>query len=296
MTAVCPLCHLEYHKSPPSIPHITLHFIPPHSLLPHLHPHNVSSLSDIVSCNFRFRYQPTTMKFPLSLLGILQISHALHISPGARSAKTNEIRHTTQNSNSNGFTGPLAAYVADTQDPKKPIPWWKFPNTDNGEMNALTGQQFGPFDDDDDGTEETSTNTNAVGLCPLNQCHSNGVIGKTSCGPHARCIESYCQCNLGWKPTSDMQMVRGWTGLEALTVWTDVTDTGCAARCDTLSCSEVPQVKACFGGPTTSADSDNGNDQLATDNLHLGAIKAPGADIGQDFEADAAVTGAGRAT
>ena len=52
-------------------------------------------------------------------------------------------------------------------------------------------------------------------------------------------------------------------------------------RCDSLSCAEVPQVQGCFDTPVRQAEDHVAHDQeLATDGLHLGAIKAPGADAG----------------
>jgi hypothetical protein len=82
-------------------------------------------------------------------------------------------------------------------------------------------------------------------------------------------------------------MTRGWSGLEALTVWVDAYTVGCTERCDSLACSEVPQIRGCFDGSTIHSDEDKGKgksqtDQgdLTTDDLHLGAIKAPAADPG----------------
>lgn len=82
-------------------------------------------------------------------------------------------------------------------------------------------------------------------------------------------------------------MIRGWSGLEALTVWVDAYTAGCTGRCYSLACLEVPQVRGCFDGSMIYSDKDKGEgksmtDQegLTTDDLHLGAIKAPVADAG----------------
>lgn len=222
------------------------------------------------------------MRLGHTLLGFLQLSRALQAGLELRDAGSKDVRITLQDSDSNDATKALVTDVANTRNPKEPIPWWKLPNTNNGEMNALTGQQWYPFDDGDENAGDVTASTTTAGVCPLSQCQSSGNLGNANCGPNARCIKSYCQCNLGWKPASNKQMVRGWNGLEALTVWAKTTDTGCTALCDTLSCSEVPQVKECFGGPVTTdndkSESNEGSEQLATDGLHLGAIKAPGSD------------------
>jgi hypothetical protein len=78
-------------------------------------------------------------------------------------------------------------------------------------------------------------------------------------------------------------MTRGWSGLEALTVWVDAYTAGCTERCDSLACSEVPQIKGCFEGRYGDEGEGKGQaDQkdLTMDDLHLGAIKAPAADEG----------------
>lgn len=257
--------------------------------------------------NFHLHCQWTNMKLLLTLLAFLQLSHTLHVNVEARNARLKELKRTTQDPTLDDLAGLSAENSISAQKPKKPIPWWKLPNTDNGEMNALTGQQFYPFGDDDDNnnsddTETTADTTSGKGICPINQCQSSGILAKDYCGPHARCLNGYCQCNFGWKPASNIPMARGWTGLEVLTVRVDMAyQTGCTVRCDSLSCSEVPQVKGCFDEQVKHDKDDSldagGHQELATDGLHLGAIKAPGADVGVGFTASAAYSGStGQAT
>lgn len=205
------------------------------------------------------------MELLLTILTLLHLSHALHAQ------RRTEVT-TTQILKRQGMT-----------------PWWKLPNTDNGESYALTGQQYGPFDDYDDSTSSSSNTYGAstpadTRVCTINQCQNSGVLNKQYCGEHARCLNNRCQCNLGWKPDEYTQVARGWIGLEALTVWIDANTAGCTERCDSLSCSEVPQKKGCFDGGVKHEDN-VGQGQgfqggLATDSLHLGAVKAPGADAG----------------
>jgi hypothetical protein len=225
------------------------------------------------------------MQFSFTLLAVLHLTHALHIRPEARNTRLKALERSTQDAASTDLIQSHTTDAVSTQKRKKPIPWWKLPNTDNGEMNALTGQQFYPFEDEDDnsGSSDDTDGTADTGICFLTQCENSGVLNKDYCGPHARCLEGYCRCNLGWKPESNVAAARGWTGLEALTVWADNTYTGCSVRCESLSCSEVPQVMGCFGVPAKdSEENDNAESskELATDSLQLGAIKAPGADAG----------------
>lgn len=222
------------------------------------------------------------MKLSLTIFAILRLSCALRIRPEARHAGPRDIKRTAQDPQYNNNAHVSSQLGCGPQPSKKPIPWWKFPNTDNGEMNALTGQQLAPFlDSDDDGDCKNVANS---AVCPLSTCYTNNGLGGSQCGPRARCLKGYCQCNFGWKPAGNTQMTRGWTGLEALTVWTNTQSMGCTVRCSTLSCSEVPQVKGCFDDHVKHEEDDNGDDQgqggLETDGLHLGAIKAPGADAG----------------
>ena len=224
------------------------------------------------------------MKLSLALLAVLQLSHALHVRHEADKSGIQELKRTTQNAASNDITGTLSVEDGNVQKPKKTIPWWKLPNTSNGEMNALTGQQFYPFDDENNSNDDSASTTAGNDICPISQCQGSEVLNKFYCGQHARCLRSYCQCDFGWKPASNTPMARGWTGLEALTVWVDAYDAGCTERCDSLSCSEVPQVKGCLDDQVTHDDNNDGDnlgqEGLATDGLHLGAIKAPGADAG----------------
>jgi hypothetical protein len=162
-------------------------------------------------------------------------------------------------------------------------------------MNALTGQQLPPSDvvkGEGDGSIARYSNVDDVDdyTCPISHCDRGPLA--SNCGPHARCIKGYCQCNLGWKPESGMGMARGWSGLEALTVWSGAASDGCLVRCDSLKCSEVLQVKGCFDRRLKHDDEDEGDfeghDGLETDDLHLGAIQAPGADAALDFVAGVA--------
>jgi hypothetical protein len=238
---------------------------------------------------FSFDLLSTIMKLTLALLALSQVSHALHIVRESRTTGSRQLKRTAQDATLNDSTDASSTDASNTRKSKKPLPWWKLPNTENGEMNAISWTQFYPLDNED-GSSSSDTDTGITAgnsVCPVNQCQSSGVLGKYYCGENARCLSSYCQCNLGWKPASGVPMSRGWTGLEALTVWVDAYSSGCTERCDNLSCSEVPQVQGCFDQHVTHSDNNKGKDQgqedqqdLATDNLHLGAIKAPGADAG----------------
>lgn len=231
------------------------------------------------------------MRLTVVVLALLQIAHALHIKHAVHNAGSRQLRRTVQDAPTESTNIPT---TDDTlpKKPKKPLPWWKLPNTDNGEMNAISWSQFLPLDSDDDSDDNSDDNSESASVlpgtgagnsvCPVNQCNSSGVLGKYYCGANARCLNKYCQCNLGWKAASGISSSRGWSGLEALTVWVDDHSSGCTERCDSLSCSEVPQVVGCFGQhlayPHNNEVEDHEN--LETNSLHLGAIKAPGADAG----------------
>lgn len=228
------------------------------------------------------------MKLTFAVLALSHFSRALHMKQADHNAGSRQLRRTAQDT-STDFTS-----IPATEDPvpgksKKPLPWWKLLNTDNGEMNAISWSQFLPLDSDDDSDSDSTYTGIGTGnsVCPINECKSSGVLGKYYCGANARCLNSYCQCNLGWKPASGVPTSRGWSGLEALTVWVDDQSPGCTERCDSLSCSEVAQVQGCFDQHVAHADKDEGRGQdqedqgnLETNSLHLGAIKAPGADAG----------------
>lgn len=228
------------------------------------------------------------MKLSLAILVLLQLSHALRNGQKTRITGSRQLKRTAQDAVPNEPTDTLITDGSSAKKPKRPIPWWKLPNTDNGEMNAISWEQFYPFDNDDSNSENADTGITADNSgCSINQCQSSGVLGKYYCGRNAKCLNSYCQCNLGWKPASDVPMSRGWSGLEALTVWVDSYNSGCTERCNSLSCSEVRQVKGCFdqhvmhdASDTEDNESQESQEDLATDGMHLGAIKAPGADAG----------------
>lgn len=232
------------------------------------------------------------MKLTFAVLALLQISHALHIKQAVHNAVLQQLRRTAQDTSTDFANLPTTGDPIPTK-PKKPLPWWKLPNTDNGEMNAISWSQFLPLDSDVDSDDASSSASTNIGIgagnnvCPVNQCKSSGALGKYYCGANARCLNSYCQCNFGWKPASGVPTSRGWSGLEALTVWVDDHSSGCTERCDSLPCSDVAQVPGCFDQHIAQADKDEGKDQsqedegnLETNSLHLGAIKAPGADTG----------------
>lgn len=228
------------------------------------------------------------MKLISFVLVFSQFSHALHIKQELRNTGSRQLKRTAESA-SNNFANSLPADDPDSKKPKKPLPWWKLPNTDNGEMNAISWSQFLPLDSNDE-SDSDSTNTGITAgnsVCPVNQCKSSGVLCNYCCGANARCLNSYCQCNFGWRPASGIPTSRGWIGLEALTVWVNGNSSGCTERCDSLSCSEVAQVQGCFDQNVGHANKNEGGNEeqedsedLATDGLHLGAIKAPGADAG----------------
>lgn len=119
-------------------------------------------------------------------------------------------------------------------------------------MNALTGQQLAPFPDsnshEDNPTPAGYSDKDDINdtTCPISHCGRG--IWPSDCGEHAHCINGYCQCVLGWKPAGGMGAVRGWTGLESLTVWSGAANEGCMERCDSLTCEEVEQYEGCFDG------------------------------------------------
>lgn len=228
------------------------------------------------------------MKLAIAALVLSQTSHALHIKKDIYDTESRQLKHTAEDDSIN-FADATSTNGPNSRKPKKPLPWWKLPNTDNGEMNAISWSQFLPIDTGDD----SATNSEDTGIkagnsvCPINQCKSGGVLEKYYCGANAGCINNYCRCNFGWKSASGVPTSRGWSGLEALTVWVDDHSSGCTERCDTLSCSEVAQVQGCFDQHVPHADNVNEGDQgrkdqgsVETDFLHLGAIKAPGVDAG----------------
>ena len=218
------------------------------------------------------------MQFLFITFALWQPLHALHLGYKAELTKSH------MNEAVRGF----ATEETDLKRPSRPMSRWKLPNTNNGETNALTGPQVHPFDDsasvsDNDGTGPLTSHF----VCPISRCQGSWILDRSHCREHARCLSGLCQCNLGWKPVGSTSMIRGWSGLEALTVWVDAYTAGCTERCDSLACSEVPQIKGCFDGSMIYSDKDKGEgksmtDQegLTTDDLHLGAIKAPVADAG----------------
>ncbi|KAF1931044.1 uncharacterized protein M421DRAFT_364883 [Didymella exigua CBS 183.55] len=229
------------------------------------------------------------MKLSLTLLGLCTSSHALHNRRSTRTTDSQQLRRTVRDTVSDSLIEASSTDSPYPTKPKKPLPWWKLPNTENGEMNAISWTQYYPLNNDGESHSEEIGTGVSVGnnVCPINQCQSSGVLGQFYCGQNARCLQNYCQCNLGWKPANNVPVSRGWTGLEALTVWVEDYSSGCTERCNSLSCSEVPQVKGCFDQHVRHTYNDEGSGQaqgglegLATDVLHLGAIKAPGADGG----------------
>lgn len=228
------------------------------------------------------------MKLLLASLTTMQILYALEMRSDAESPKRYKFRRIAHDAALQDATGKLAAASNNQERPGESIPWWKLPTTNNGEMNALTGQQFYPSDDDVSSSgNEAPNNPPKNPICPINRCHSSGVLNKHYCGEHARCLNGFCQCDFGWKPAGDTPVARGWSGLEALTVRVDVYTAGCTKRCKSLSCSEVSQLKGCFDRGISHSDSVQNGEQmqtdqnaLATDGLHLGAVKAPAVDAG----------------
>jgi hypothetical protein len=281
------LCDIEYHKLMPSIPCVTFDFIPSARFAP-LFP--LIIWQDLPS-DIRHLYcgpLSTAMKLTVALLALSQISHALHARQYPHDTELLQVKRAVEDASIDSMDA-LPKNKPMLKRQKKPLPWWKLPNTDNGEMNAISWSQFLPIDSNDN-SDSQSTNVGIEAgnsVCPVNQCKSSGVLGKYYCGANARCLNSYCQCNFGWKPAKGTPTSRGWSGLEALTVWVDDHRSGCTERCDSLSCSEVPQVQGCFDHDVTHANKNKGevqnqedSEDMATDGLHLGAIKAPGADAG----------------
>lgn len=281
-----------------SIPYVTFTTIPPQSVCVCL---QVMCRALVFRKLQRFFLLCTliAMRSLVTLLAFFELSCvALHVRQTAEEPNKQERNRLEQDAVS--IDNTIA--VSSVQIPPKRVPWWKLPNTNNGEMNALTGQQLRPFpdddgDDNDDDTEQISDysadNDDNNGSCRIKPCQGSGTLNKPYCGPHARCLQGYCRCDVGWKPAGNSAKARGWTGLEALTVWADGYDAGCTQRCDSLSCAEVPQLEGCFvhRGTTHQNQNQNQNNEgsikdqadegdLATDTLHLGAIKAPGIDGG----------------
>ena len=207
-----------------------------------------------------------------------QLLHALHL--GHKTEITRRHMHDAARG--------LATTEIDLERPRRSISWWKLPNTNNRGIDVPKGQQIRPFDhnvseNNNDGPGLFTSNL----VCPISRCPSDKFLDKVHCGEHARCIGDLCQCDLGWKPIGSTSMTRGWSGLEALTVWADAYTAGCTERCDGLACSEVPQIRGCFDGSTIHSDKNEGKEKSqtdqespSTDDLHLGAIKAPAADPG----------------
>lgn len=221
------------------------------------------------------------MRPSLNLTVLLQIAcTALYLQHKTENSGRRTSIRSEQHATRQSLNVDLPAHI-----PPRPTPWWTLPNTNNGEMNALTGQQLHPFDDGDDGfsNDYDTDKTDSSRFCHIKRCQSSGNSDKHRCGQHARCLRNYCQCDFGWKPGSDTPTARGWTGLEALTVWIDAYVAGCTERCDNLSCLEVPQTKDCFANQIAyKNDNIDGAthtqmslEDLAVDSLHLGAIKAP---------------------
>ncbi|KAL6706753.1 hypothetical protein ACN47E_005089 [Coniothyrium glycines] len=167
---------------------------------------------------------------------------------------------------------------------KRPAhPWWETSSIHNVE-DALA-----------DPTRPLDSSASAVGeqqeTCPLSQC--NDASPFQACGKGSRCVRNHCVCNRGFKSsaTGATKNVRGYLGLQAVTVWVDP-EWGCDTRCDDWSCKEVEQVPACF--PVTSKDSGNvpwhgagvtgddwGGDQLGLSSVGSGAIRVPGANVAE---------------
>ncbi|KAH6614923.1 hypothetical protein C7974DRAFT_56132 [Boeremia exigua] len=231
---------------------------------------------------FYLQYRPIAMILSVTLFALVQLSRASQLGDEPEYFSRRQVRRTTQSSGLHDLSARLA-----TGEPKKIPPWWQRPNTDNGEMNALTGQQLYPSGDENgDYSNDKEGSSTGGSVCRIKQCQSSGVLSKYHCGQHARCLRDYCQCDFGWKPVNDTPTARGWSGLEALTVWVDAQNLGCTERCNSLSCVEVPQITGCFDSQVThesknydGSTQDPSTEGLATDFLDLGAIKAPSADV-----------------
>ncbi|CAO2650329.1 Nn.00g016210.m01.CDS01 [Neocucurbitaria sp. VM-36] len=174
------------------------------------------------------------------------------------------------------------------RDPKcrRPgFPWWS--PTDIFDLPAaLTGPQLAA------GTDLPTSIASGVDICPLSTCGS--ATSLSSCGTNARCVRNHCVCKLGYKgATENGPVVRGFEDLQAVTVWVD-TDMACDVPCDSPSCAEVQQVKACFENGAKVEDKEYaGQQELETDAVHGGAVQVPGAvvDEGADYVQDVAASG-----
>jgi hypothetical protein len=174
-------------------------------------------------------------------------------------------------------------------------PWWDPTNIHDVE-SALAGPPL-------------VTSENRKDTCPLATCSTSDPF--MACGENSKCVRNHCVCNRGFKSsaTGETPVVRGFDGLQAVTVWVDP-QWGCDVPCDDLSCKEVEQVEACFGGvevpdSTYGAESTGvsweqeqwgepgDGDQLDTAGTGGGAIQVLGADVetGGDFVAVVAVMG-----
>src|SRR5690242_5458859 len=137
-----------------SIPYITFTTIPPRSVCVCL---PVICRALIFRKLQRF-FSPCTsiaMRSLVTLLAFFQLSCvALHIRQTAEEPNEQEQNRLEQDAVSIDIIA-----VSSVQVPPNRVPWWKLPNTNNGEMNALTGQQLRPFpdnDNDDNDTEPSS--------------------------------------------------------------------------------------------------------------------------------------------
>ncbi|KAF2855997.1 hypothetical protein T440DRAFT_95158 [Plenodomus tracheiphilus IPT5] len=115
-------------------------------------------------------------------------------------------------------------------------------------------------------------------VCPLTTC----TAAPGACGKNAKCVREHCVCETGWKGTTGN--VRGFEGLQALTVWVD-SGVDCDVKCDGWGCEEVQQVGACFGMPSSTALGTNGVaagvDDVEVAGTGGGAVKVPGTGDGE---------------
>ena len=91
---------------------------------------------------------------------------------------------------------------------------------------------------------DTDLYSPSTSACPLGKCHSNPPLRPSPCGANAECVVDHCVCARGFKGSKGSS-VRGYSGLQALTVWVDA-GIDCSVSCDELSCAEVEQVDVCF--------------------------------------------------
>ncbi|KAH9870740.1 hypothetical protein IAQ61_006218 [Plenodomus lingam] len=113
-------------------------------------------------------------------------------------------------------------------------------------------------------------------VCPLTTCSS----APGGCGENAKCVRDHCVCETGWQGA--VGSVRGFEGLQAVTVWVDA-QVDCDVKCDGWGCTEVQQVGACFGMPSVlpvQTAPAAGVDDVETAETGGGAIKVPGAGAG----------------